>query len=51
MLTSSDRPEDVQRALSLGVTSYLTKSVSCENVLALLPRLLGGDSDEKQVSI
>jgi CheY-like chemotaxis protein len=40
MLSSSDRPEDLQRAFDLGATSYLNKSISCENVMGMLDVLL-----------
>ena len=36
VLTSSDRPEDIERATELGAASYLTKSVSYHNVLSFL---------------
>jgi CheY-like chemotaxis protein len=39
VLTSSDRPEDLQRANALGATAYLNKSVSCRNVIELLKTL------------
>jgi CheY-like chemotaxis protein len=36
ILTSSDRSEDLQRAKELGVTAYLNKSVSYENLVDFL---------------
>jgi CheY-like chemotaxis protein len=39
VLTSSDRPEDLQRANASGATAYLNKSVSCRNVIELLKTL------------
>ena len=37
-LTSSDRPEDLQRAKTLGITAYLNKSISCSNVIEWLEK-------------
>jgi CheY-like chemotaxis protein len=39
VLTSSDRHADLHRARFLGATSYLTKTVSCKNVMELLDSL------------
>ena len=40
VLTSSNQPEDVQRAMELGATSYLNKSVSSQNVIQMLEELV-----------
>lgn len=41
MLTTEGRPEDVERALALGATAYLTKPVQAQQVLEKVREVLG----------
>ncbi len=40
VLTSSNQPEDIDRAMQLGASAYLNKSVSSRNVIEMLDRVL-----------
>ncbi len=48
MLTSGERPGDIDRARRLGVTNYLLKPVRKEELKDVIARALGGDSAWKE---